>query len=239
LAAKEHNQEKLTILVDYKGASQIAGLSNISVSKEILNILQNHYPERLGVAILFNTPWVFTLFWTILSPFINTVTKKKIFIYSNAKDKLGKWVSEDQLEEEYGGKNTFKWDFEKCRDKEDLAFPIESEKKHKTLHKSDNYDVENSDVKDSRKKKLKHKHEKQEDAEEKSEKPSKHKKDVKTDKVNQSADKQRKKNKSERNEGIKKQNDKQDKEKHKRHEQDAEDNSDTQSVESLSDTQSF
>ncbi|KAK9166815.1 hypothetical protein Scep_002006 [Stephania cephalantha] len=56
------DQEQMVWLIDFKGFN----MSHISVkvTKETANVLQNRYPERLGVAILYNPPKFFESFWT-------------------------------------------------------------------------------------------------------------------------------------------------------------------------------
>lgn len=50
-------------LIDFQGFN----LSNISVkvTKETAHVLQDHYPERLGLAILYNPPKFFEPFYTV------------------------------------------------------------------------------------------------------------------------------------------------------------------------------
>lgn len=50
-------------LIDFEGFN----LSNISVkvTRETAHVLQDHYPERLGVAILYNPPKFFEPFFTV------------------------------------------------------------------------------------------------------------------------------------------------------------------------------
>lgn len=57
------DQEQMVWLIDFNGIN----LSNISikVTKEIAHVLQDHYPERLGLAILYNPPKFFEPFWNV------------------------------------------------------------------------------------------------------------------------------------------------------------------------------
>lgn len=46
--------------------------------KQMLWILKNCYPERLGVALIYNYPWIFYGFWEVIKHWINSVTRSKI-----------------------------------------------------------------------------------------------------------------------------------------------------------------
>ncbi|KAJ2358049.1 hypothetical protein IWW50_001317 [Coemansia erecta] len=57
------------------------GFSNsvsIGTAKKFLDILSNHYPERLGRAVVFVPPKFFVAFYSLVSPFIDPVTKAKV-----------------------------------------------------------------------------------------------------------------------------------------------------------------
>lgn len=43
----KNNHEKLTLLIDFKGASSAGGLASLKTSREILSILQDYYPGML------------------------------------------------------------------------------------------------------------------------------------------------------------------------------------------------
>jgi predicted Ser/Thr protein kinase len=47
--------ETVVIIVDYKSATSNTNPS-ISTARQVLNILQNHYVERMGRAIVVNMP---------------------------------------------------------------------------------------------------------------------------------------------------------------------------------------
>lgn len=70
---------KMGILIDYDGYS-VFNAPPMSVSMEILNILQNHYPERLFKCYFINPPWIFNAFFKLINPFIDPVTTKKVCI---------------------------------------------------------------------------------------------------------------------------------------------------------------
>ncbi|XP_078432516.1 uncharacterized protein LOC144704131 [Wolffia australiana] len=61
-------------------------LSNISfkATKETAHVLQEHYPERLGVGILYNPPKVFDHFWKLVRPLLDPKTRDKVnLVYSD------------------------------------------------------------------------------------------------------------------------------------------------------------
>ena len=62
--------DKMVWLVDYTGWT-LANATPIKTARDSANILQNHYPERLSVAFLFNPPKVFEAFFKV-SP-LNTI----------------------------------------------------------------------------------------------------------------------------------------------------------------------
>lgn len=72
------------------------------VAKKTIELLQNHYPERLGNAIVLNAPWYMRMFWKVISVFMEAETREKfIFLTGDAehiKEKLLERIDEDQLE---------------------------------------------------------------------------------------------------------------------------------------------
>lgn len=61
------SQEQMVWLIDFQGFN-LSHLS-VKVTKETAHVLQEHYPERLGVAILYNPPKIFESFWLVCYPF--------------------------------------------------------------------------------------------------------------------------------------------------------------------------
>nr|XP_017239157.1 PREDICTED: phosphatidylinositol transfer protein PDR16-like isoform X2 [Daucus carota subsp. sativus] len=106
-------QDQMVWLVDFQGYA-LSKLS-LKVTKDTARILQNCYPERLGLAILYNPPKVFETFYAMVKPFLEQKTYKKVkFAYSN--DPQSRKVMEsifdmDKLESAFGGKNTAGFDY--------------------------------------------------------------------------------------------------------------------------------
>ncbi|KAG0172852.1 hypothetical protein DFQ28_009816 [Apophysomyces sp. BC1034] len=109
--------ENIAIIVDFKDSSASHNPS-VATCKKFLDILGNHYPERLA-------PWFFFATFKIISPFMDPVTKAKIkFAYDNdgkndTKATTNEWVylkdhiPENQLETDFGGSYNFSYDVEK------------------------------------------------------------------------------------------------------------------------------
>jgi len=117
IAANKENREKLCLLIDFKNNAP-PSLGNMQVAKDVLDVLQNYYPESLGRAMIFNAPWSFSVFWSFISPFLETVTKDKIQFVSSQNEFL-EYISKEELETEYGGENTWRYDFAQHWKKED------------------------------------------------------------------------------------------------------------------------
>ncbi|KAI9711739.1 MAG: hypothetical protein M1820_001884 [Bogoriella megaspora] len=97
-------QETTALLINFKNSS---GSSNPSVGqgKQTLTILQGHYPERLGRALISELPWYVTTFFKLISPFIDPVTKSKM----KFNEPLSNHVPAQQLWSDYGGEAHFKY----------------------------------------------------------------------------------------------------------------------------------
>jgi hypothetical protein len=83
-------------------ASRARSPDGRKVAQTCLGLLQDHYPERLGLAFIINPPWWVSLLFTILSPFMDAVTKAKIHFISGDVAKLHsqlqEYVDDEQLE---------------------------------------------------------------------------------------------------------------------------------------------
>lgn len=57
-------QEQMVWFIDFKDWS-ISKSIPVKTVQEIAYVLQNHYPERLGLATLLNPPHIFETFWLV------------------------------------------------------------------------------------------------------------------------------------------------------------------------------
>lgn len=69
---------KMVWLINHTDYHTASNAPPLKVSLEILSILQNHYPERLGLAIMFNPPMSMSVFWNMVKPFVDPVTSQKV-----------------------------------------------------------------------------------------------------------------------------------------------------------------
>lgn len=60
-----HNgQEQISWLIDFTGFTLNTNIS-VKAARGIINIMQNHYPERLAISFLYNPPKFFQAFWKV------------------------------------------------------------------------------------------------------------------------------------------------------------------------------
>ncbi|OMO69898.1 Cellular retinaldehyde binding/alpha-tocopherol transport [Corchorus capsularis] len=108
------DQEQMVWLVDFQQWARAS--VSIKVTRETAHILQDHYPERLAVGILYNPPKIFESFWTMVKPFLETKTYKKVhFVYSDdlKSQKIMEEVFDmDQLDVAFGGRNRAGFDYQ-------------------------------------------------------------------------------------------------------------------------------
>ena len=109
-------QGTLALKIDFAGISS-GKTPSLSTAKQVLNILQNHYPERLGRAISLSLPWFVSTFYKLITPFVDPLTREKL-VFPSAKEKKGgengeaeitNYVPKEQLEKEVGGACDFEY----------------------------------------------------------------------------------------------------------------------------------
>ncbi|KAG7943941.1 hypothetical protein I3843_15G071900 [Carya illinoinensis] len=108
-------QEQMSWLIDFTGWS-ISNSVPIKSARDTVNILQNHYPERLGIAFLYNPPRIFEAFWKIVKYFLEAKTFQKVkFVYPKNNDSvelMRSYFDEENLPSEFGGKAMLNYDHE-------------------------------------------------------------------------------------------------------------------------------
>ncbi|KAL6988609.1 hypothetical protein U1Q18_014363 [Sarracenia purpurea var. burkii] len=110
----EPDQEQMVWLIDFQGWNMSS--ISVKVTRETAHVLQERYPERLSLAILYNPPKVFESFWLMVKPFLEPKTYRKVkFVFADDPQSL-KIMEElfdmDKLESIFGGKNSISFDYE-------------------------------------------------------------------------------------------------------------------------------
>lgn len=105
-------QDTVLLLIDFKPSPVCTvkeKLPPVSTGRQCLHILQTHYPERLGRALLTNIPFLAWTFLKIIQPFIDPLTRQKL-VYD---EPFPNYVPLDQLDKDFGGKVNFEYEQEK------------------------------------------------------------------------------------------------------------------------------
>ncbi|KAI4363938.1 hypothetical protein MLD38_020095 [Melastoma candidum] len=106
--------DQMVWLIDFQGWNMSS--ISVSVTRETTHILQDHYPERLGLGILYNPPKIFESFWKMIRPFIEPKTYKKVrFVYSDdpqSQQTMEDLFDMDNLECAFGGRNLKGFNYE-------------------------------------------------------------------------------------------------------------------------------
>ena len=95
--------DNFNVLIDMNGFT----LRNMDYEflKVILWLLQNVYPETLGVCLVVNAPWIFWGCWQIIKYYLNAVTRSKI-LFMNSHAEMSDFVDVDSLPVSFFG-NSF------------------------------------------------------------------------------------------------------------------------------------
>jgi len=97
---------KIALLVDFDGYS-LSNAIPLRTASEVMTILQDHYPERLGQAFFLSPPWIFSSLWSVVSPLVDPVTYAKIQFVSEVGEARAKRLEATfdlaALEKDFGG----------------------------------------------------------------------------------------------------------------------------------------
>jgi len=156
---KSKGVQQWVLIIDFNGHS-LKNAPPMKVTKEILNIMMDQYPERLGVAFMIDAPFLFQMTWKVVSMWLTESTKAKVnFVSGDVNQKreiFSKYFDLDVLESDFGGNNHFEYDHEHYRkieaqNREQLKKFLEESAKKKTP-KSTPKDTPNGTPKKNKKK---------------------------------------------------------------------------------------
>ncbi|CAG8976905.1 hypothetical protein HYALB_00003516 [Hymenoscyphus albidus] len=100
-------RETLALMINFKASKERVNTApSIGQGREVLNILQSHYPERLGRACVINVPWLVWGFLKLITPFIDPTTKEKLKFDGDMKEH----VPPEQLATSFMGDLNFEYD---------------------------------------------------------------------------------------------------------------------------------
>lgn len=97
--------ERLTWVFDFSKMGERGKDEESSKTRQqVIKILQDYYPERLGALYMVNTPWYFSVVATLVWPFIDKRTRVKLHIGVKVED-LKKFIDPAMLIEHLGGEH--------------------------------------------------------------------------------------------------------------------------------------
>lgn len=103
----KYDKDQFILLIDYKGFT-LSKSAPFKTSLESLNLIQDHYPGRIKRIYMINTPWFFSMFWSMISPFLDPISLN-MFVFvkesqaKTLKDKLKEDFDVDSLISNVGG----------------------------------------------------------------------------------------------------------------------------------------
>ena len=100
---------KLTVLYDRVDADKASGSTDLDALKLIAPILQNNFPERLHMLVVYPTSWVTRSLWSVIRSFLDPVTAAK-FQFVSSPDEFGQWIDARYLLRELGGEDDFDYE---------------------------------------------------------------------------------------------------------------------------------
>lgn len=69
---------------------------DVGALQAVFEVLQQHYPERLGELWFLNAPFIFWGLWRVVSPFIHQATKEKIkFLSGKERERMLQYIPQD------------------------------------------------------------------------------------------------------------------------------------------------
>jgi len=101
--------ETLVLLINFADRGKNPSMQT---ARTMLNIIQNHYPERLGRSIIINVPFLVNAFFKIILPFVDPVTRAKLKFNPDTVGE-GLFTKDNLMTQWWGGDRDFEWDHDK------------------------------------------------------------------------------------------------------------------------------
>lgn len=127
LDATPYPRGQFVRIYDMKGIgfSDIADSEAVHLGKQMMDVLEHHYPERMAKAYVINVPGFFGAVWKMIRPMLDPNTSKKIRVVSKFKKilpSLREEMDDEVIPQAYGGKGISRWyDSEEERSIHDVA----------------------------------------------------------------------------------------------------------------------
>lgn len=87
--------EHVTVIADF-GTYESGNSPPLKVLSELVKVLQPAYPERLGMAVLLDTPLFMQTLTTLLRPFLATKTSRKVIVTGSLVNYMSSWSTQSQ-----------------------------------------------------------------------------------------------------------------------------------------------
>jgi hypothetical protein len=91
------------------GLTDVADKEGMTIGQGMMQVLEQHYPERMHKALVVNAPRWFSAVWKVVAPLLDPSTAQKIQIFSNRQDALAALLEEldgDQIPKDLGGEGS-------------------------------------------------------------------------------------------------------------------------------------
>lgn len=92
--------------------THMMGPSHIKMARDLIGVLSDHFPERLGALYIVRAPWLFRSFYAIVKPLLSAATAAKVKMLSSVSD-LQEFFDAENLETEFGGSDEYDYEHPK------------------------------------------------------------------------------------------------------------------------------
>jgi len=99
IACSKAKDKTLNAVVDFAGFSSTRHAPPLSLGKEVMTCLRDHYVGSVNRIFIVNPPAAFSWLWSILKPFAGEKTREKVQFVTSERQKerlIGQWYSKDE-----------------------------------------------------------------------------------------------------------------------------------------------